>query len=67
MGESRGLVMDRSGDLAQLFLVLAGMVGAEKEFQAAIQLSTNIGLCSTTVATVGGVEGSRGGNSSRHV
>jgi len=59
--------VDGDGDLTKLVFVLAGVVGAEQQLSAIGQLSAYVCLSTTTVATIGGVEGSRWSNSSRHV
>ena len=78
VGETRGLVVPRRGDRAQLLFVLAAVVGAEEQF-AAVDLGGDVGLRSAGVASVGrgqavledGGLGGRGhahfGSSSRHV
>jgi hypothetical protein len=47
-----GLVDDVGGDLLELLAVLAGVVGAEEQLTARLELDAEVGLGSATVAAV---------------
>jgi outer membrane scaffolding protein for murein synthesis (MipA/OmpV family) len=67
-GELVGLVDDIGGDLTELVTVLAGVVGAEQQLTARLELYAEVGLGSATVATVRGAQrGGVGGNCSCHI
>ena len=61
------LVLYLSGDLLELRLELAAMVGAEQQLSTAEEDDTQVRLCVAAVATVGGRQRSRGGQNSSHV
>ncbi len=55
-GELVGLVDHVGGDLLELVAVLAGVVGAEQELAAGLELHAQVGLGAATVATVRGAQ-----------
>jgi hypothetical protein len=59
--------VDRGRDLAEPVAVLTGVVGAEQKFSTGYELHPQVCLSATTVAAVGSVERSEGGNCSGHV
>ena len=44
--------MDHRGDLAQLVLVLTGVVSAEEKFSAAGEFNSHVGLSAAAIAAV---------------
>jgi hypothetical protein len=62
-----GLVLDRHRDLLEPVTVLAGVVGAEEQLATGGELDAEVGLGTTTVATVLGGQWSAWGNCSCHV
>ncbi len=52
VAELAGLVVDVLGDLAQLLAVLTGVVGAEQQLAAALELYAEVGLGAASVAPV---------------
>ena len=56
VGELVGLVDHVGGDLAELVAVLAGVVGAEEQLAAGLELDPQVGLGSATVAAVRGAQ-----------
>src|SRR6478609_8231123 len=56
-----GLVVDGRGDLAELLAVLAGVVRAEEQLAAGLELHTEVGLGAAAVAAVTGREDGLGG------
>jgi hypothetical protein len=62
-----GLVDQVDGDLFELVTVLARVVGTEEELAAGLELDTQVGLRTATVAAVLGSQRSTRGNSSCHV
>ena len=68
VGEPAGLVLDVLGDLAELVAVLAGVVGAEEQLAAALELYPEVGLGAASVAPVDrGERCCAGGCRSSHV
>ena len=65
VGELVGLVVHVDRDLAELVAVLAGVVGAEEQLAAGLELDAEVGLGSAAVAAVRGAQrGGTGGNGS---
>ncbi len=63
-----GLVHDCHSDLAERIGVLAGVVSAEEQLAAALELHPKVGLSSAAVTAVGrGERGGTGGNGSSHI
>src|SRR6478609_304404 len=56
-----GLVVDGSSDLTELLAVLAGVVSAEEQLAAGLELHTEVGLGAAAVAAVTGREDGLGG------
>jgi hypothetical protein len=67
VAELAGLVGDVRRDLAELVAVLAGVVGAEQQLPTRLELDTEVGLGSATVAAVRGAERGTRGNGSGHI
>ena len=66
-GETVRLVVDVDRDLAELVAVLACVVGAEQQLATRLELDSEIGLSSATVAAVRGAERGTRGNCSGHI
>jgi hypothetical protein len=62
-----GLVDHVRGDLAELVAVLAGVVGAEEQLAARLELDPEVGLGSATVAAVRSAQRGTRGNCSGHI
>ena len=54
------LVLDGHGDLLELVAVLAGVVGAEQELAAGLELDAEVGLRAAAIAPVIRGQGARG-------
>ena len=52
--ESLGLVVDADGHLAQLVLMLAGVMSTEEQLGSAGKFHADIRLCATTIASIDG-------------
>jgi len=67
-GQLLGLVHDAGRDLAELVTVLAGVVGAEEQLTAGLELDPEVGLSPATVTAVRSAQrrGARG-NCSGHI
>ena len=66
-GELVGLVDHVGRDLAELVAVLAGVVGAEEQLTAGLELHAKVGLGSATVTAIRGRQRRAGGNCSGHI
>jgi hypothetical protein len=66
VGELVGLVDHVDGNLFELVSVLTRVVSAEEELAAGVELDTQVGLRTATVAAVLGSQRSTRGNSSCH-
>jgi hypothetical protein len=62
-----GLVDDVRGDLAELVAVLACVVGAEQQLATRLELDSEVGLGSATVAAVRGTERGTRSKCSGHI
>jgi hypothetical protein len=62
-----GLVDDVRGDLAELVSVLSGVVGAEQQLATRLELDSQVGLGSATVAAVRSAQRGTRGNGSGHI
>jgi hypothetical protein len=58
--------VNQGGDLTEFIFVCAGMVCAEQEFSATAQLSANVCLSTTAIATIGRIERWRLFSTCRH-
>jgi len=67
LAELAGLVDDVRRDLAELVAVLTGVVGAEQQLTARLELDPEVGLSSATVAAVRGAQRGTRGNGSGHI
>jgi hypothetical protein len=66
LNELVGLVHVAGRDLTELVTVLAGVVGAEEKLAAGLELDTEVGLGTATVAAVRSAQRRSGGNGSGH-
>lgn len=67
LGQPVGLVLDVGRDLLELLAVLTGVVRAEEELTTGVELYAEVGLGTTTVATVLRSQRGAGSNGSCHL
>jgi hypothetical protein len=68
VAELVGLVLERHRDVAESIAVLAGVVGAEVQLTARLELDAEVGLRTAAVAAICSAQrGCTGGNGSSHI